>query len=147
LNTIIDNNENKNEIFLDFCNSIKVLFKLPNELLIYPPFLNNYLYDDILYYNYDEPNYFKFYRNKNKNPTYVPIRLLDFDGMFISRDNDGILDFDESQIREIINIVKDDNSISKIANTYDNLQTTEMKETVVTRSTDETSNTKTISYD
>jgi hypothetical protein len=61
MNTIINNNENKNEIFLDFCNSIKLLFKLPNELLIYPPFLNNYLYDNILYYNYDEPNYFKLY--------------------------------------------------------------------------------------
>jgi hypothetical protein len=61
MNTIINNNEMKNKIFLDFCNSIKILFKLPNELLIYPPFLNNYLYDDILYYNYDEPNYFKFY--------------------------------------------------------------------------------------
>jgi hypothetical protein len=61
MNTIIDNNGKKNEIFLDFCNSIKVLFKLPNELLLYPPFLNNYLYDNILYYSYDELNYFKFY--------------------------------------------------------------------------------------
>ena len=100
--------------------------------------------------NISYPDYFKFYRNKNKNPTYVPIRLLDFDGMFLSRDNDGILDFDESQIREIVNIVKDDNSISKIVTTHssnDNVQTTEMKETVVTRSTDDTLNTKTISYD
>ncbi len=61
MDTIINNNEIKNKIFLDFCHSIKVLFKLPNELLVYPPFLNNYLYDNILYYNYEEPNYFKFY--------------------------------------------------------------------------------------
>jgi hypothetical protein len=61
MNTIIDNKESKNEIFLEFCSSIKKLFKLPNELLSYPPFIKNYIFDNILYYNYDEPNYLKFY--------------------------------------------------------------------------------------
>ena len=61
MNTIIENKESKNEIFIDFCSSIKKLFKLPNELLSYPPFIKNYIFDDILYYNYDEPNYLKFY--------------------------------------------------------------------------------------
>jgi hypothetical protein len=61
MNTIIENKESKNDIFLEFCSSIKKLFKLPNELLSYPPFIKNYIFDDILYYNYDEPNYFKFY--------------------------------------------------------------------------------------
>jgi hypothetical protein len=61
MNTIIENKESKNEIFLEFCSSIKKLFKLPNELLSYPPFIKNYIFDNILYYNYDEPNYLKFY--------------------------------------------------------------------------------------
>ena len=61
MNTIIDNRESKNEIFIDFCSSIKKLFKLPNELLSYPPFIKSYIFDNIIYYNYDEPNYFKFY--------------------------------------------------------------------------------------
>jgi hypothetical protein len=61
MNTIIENKESKNDIFLEFCSSIKKLFKLPNELLSYPPFIKNYIFDDILYYNFDEPNYFKFY--------------------------------------------------------------------------------------
>jgi hypothetical protein len=61
MNTIIENKESKNEIFIDFCSSIKKLFKLPNELLSYPPFIKNYIFDNILYYNYDEPNYLKFY--------------------------------------------------------------------------------------
>jgi hypothetical protein len=61
MNTIIDNKDSKNEIFLEFCSSIKKLFKLPNELLSYPPFIKNYIFDNILYYNYDEPNYLKFY--------------------------------------------------------------------------------------
>jgi len=61
MNTIIENKESKNEIFLEFCSSIKKLFKLPSELLSYPPFIKNYIFDNILYYNYDEPNYIKFY--------------------------------------------------------------------------------------
>jgi len=61
MNTIIENKEEKNYIFLEFCSSIKKLFKLPNELFSYPPFIKNYIFDDILYYNFDEPNYFKFY--------------------------------------------------------------------------------------
>ena len=61
MNTIIENKQSKNEIFIDFCSSIKKLFKLPNELLSYPPFIKNYIFDNILYYNYDEPNYLKFY--------------------------------------------------------------------------------------
>ena len=61
MNTIIENKDSKNEIFLEFCSSIKKLFKLPNELLSYPPFIKNYIFDNILYYNYDEPNYIKFY--------------------------------------------------------------------------------------
>ena len=61
MNTIIENKDSKNEIFLEFCSSIKKLFKLPNELLSFPPFIKNYIFDNILYYNYDEPNYLKFY--------------------------------------------------------------------------------------
>jgi hypothetical protein len=100
--------------------------------------------------NISYPDYskFKFYRNKNKNPVYVPIRLVDFDGMFLTRENDGILNFDESQIREIVNIVKTDNSIptSKLANVAaTEVKSEEMKEKTVTRLTD--TNSKTISYD
>jgi hypothetical protein len=61
MNTIIKNKESKNEIFLDLCSSIKKLFKLPNELLSYPPFIKNYIFDNILYYDFNEPNYIKFY--------------------------------------------------------------------------------------
>lgn len=62
LDTINSNNDNKNEIFLDFCQSIKKLFKLPNNLEIYPPFskINNVI-DNILLYSFNYPNYIKFY--------------------------------------------------------------------------------------
>jgi len=105
--------------------------------------------------NISYPNYFNFYRNKNKNPIYVPIRLVDFDGMFLSRENDGIMNFDDTQISEIVKIVKNDNSItnSKIETVkLKNTNSTEMKETIVSRTDEEKSmnknlNTNTISYD
>jgi hypothetical protein len=100
--------------------------------------------------NISYPDHFKFYRNKNKNPVYVPIRLVDFDGMFLNRENDGILNFNEFQIREIVNMVKSDNLISTsklptVPPTEEKTQ--EMKETTVSRATETNSNTQTISYD
>ena len=73
--------------------------------------------------------------------------------MFINRENDGILNFDESQIREIVNLVKSDNAgttskvITKVTEASNDVKTEEMKETTVSRLTDENSNLKTISYD
>ena len=62
LDTINSNSDNKNEIFIDFCMSIKKLFKLPNNLEIYPPFSKiNSVIDNILLYSFNYPNYLKFY--------------------------------------------------------------------------------------
>lgn len=106
--------------------------------------------------NVSYPDYFKFYRNKKKNPTYVPIRLVDYDGLFINRENDEIMNFTETDIREIVNIVKNDNSISTsiIANNSmsNEVRAEEMKETICKRHNDQETNTsvgflKTISYD
>lgn len=58
--------------------------------------------------NVSYPDYFKFYRNKNKNPIFSPIRLLDIESSYVERMNDGILNFTESQISDIINIIKSD---------------------------------------
>jgi hypothetical protein len=65
--------------------------------------------------NVSYPNYFKFYRNKNKNPTYVPIRITDSDSFLLNRFNDGIMDFDDSDISKIAAMVKADQS-SNISN-------------------------------
>ena len=54
--------KNKSKIFDKFCYNTKKLFKIPNELLSYPPFFkidnNN---DNIFLYSYDYLNYIKFY--------------------------------------------------------------------------------------
>jgi len=105
--------------------------------------------------NISYPDYFKFYRNKNKSPTYVPIRLVDFDGMFLNRENDSIMNFDDTQISEIVKIVKNDNSItnSKIGTVIPKgTESMGMKETIVSRMDEEKTmnknlNTNTISYD
>jgi hypothetical protein len=62
VSTIISRIKFKNDIFAEFCTSLKYLFKLPDEMTNYPPFFN--IEDDIdnpIYYTTEIPNYFKFY--------------------------------------------------------------------------------------
>jgi hypothetical protein len=59
--TIIERVKHKNNIFNEFCESLKIIFKLPSEMSNYPPFFN--ISDDIdnlIYYGFEIPNYFKF---------------------------------------------------------------------------------------
>jgi hypothetical protein len=55
--------------------------------------------------NVTYPNHFTIYR-KNQKPIYSPIRLIDADTEFADRQNDGILNFDSTQINEIATIIK-----------------------------------------
>ena len=56
------NTNNKSKIFDKFCYNTKKLFKIPNELLSYPPFFKiDNSNDNIFLYSYDYPNYIKFY--------------------------------------------------------------------------------------
>jgi hypothetical protein len=62
IKTVIDRIKYKNDIFNEFCESLKYLFKLPVEMTNYPPFFN--IEDDIdnlIYYSMEIPNYFKFH--------------------------------------------------------------------------------------
>jgi hypothetical protein len=56
--------------------------------------------------NVTYPNHFTIYRNKNRKPIYSPLRLIDADTEFADRQNDGILNFDSTQITEITTIIK-----------------------------------------
>jgi hypothetical protein len=131
MNTIIENKDSKNEIFLEFCSSIKKLFKLPNELLSYPPLIKNYIFDNILYYNYDEPNYLKFYdllmavknffnidnisiNNFSSNDILTILNKL----IKINDDNDSDNDINLSNSKKIINKSNSDNINVKIFNTF-----------------------------
>ncbi len=59
--TIIERVRYKNNIFNEFCTSLKYIFKLPEEMTNYPPFLNiDEDIDNLIYYNLEIPNYFKF---------------------------------------------------------------------------------------
>ena len=61
INTIIERIKHKNNIFSDFCTSLKYIFKLPDEMTSYPPFFAvNDDIDNLIYYNLEIPNYFKF---------------------------------------------------------------------------------------
>lgn len=55
--------------------------------------------------NVSYPDYFTIYRNKNSAPKYNPIRLSGVDGEFVDRSNDGIMNFNNTQIKEISDII------------------------------------------
>ena len=60
--SIIGNDSKKEKIFNEVCIEIKKMCNLPDNILHYPPFINNTI-DDINYimnYSYEQPNYFKF---------------------------------------------------------------------------------------
>jgi hypothetical protein len=61
-NGLIKNINFKNEMFMDFCLNLKKQFKLPDDMYAYPPFFK--IEDDIdnlLYYTFEMPNYFKLF--------------------------------------------------------------------------------------
>jgi hypothetical protein len=129
MNTIIENKDSKNEIFLEFCSSIKKLFKLPNELLSYPPLIKNYIFDNILYYNYDEPNYLKFYDllmafknifnyddfSTNDFSSYDVINLIN--NLIKFNDNNDLNDNDD-KVNPVKNNKSCENNDLKITNTF-----------------------------
>lgn len=58
--------------------------------------------------NVSYPNYFKFYRKKGIETSYIPMRITDTDSNYANRMNDGALDFSEEEIEKICNIVIND---------------------------------------
>ena len=63
INLVVENPTKKGNIINDFFKHIRTTFNLPKKLLDYPPFIEGQLNDinNILYYCYDHPNYFKLY--------------------------------------------------------------------------------------
>lgn len=56
--------------------------------------------------NTSYPKYFDIYRKKDHPPTFIPMRLSDVDNEFANRLNNNIMNFTDSEIKEIISIVK-----------------------------------------
>ena len=52
--------------------------------------------------NYTYPGHFRIIRKQDQLPEYNPIRVSSVDGDFVNRINDGIMDFSESDITDII---------------------------------------------
>lgn len=60
--------------------------------------------------NYSYSDHFDIYRKPNRTPVYSPWRLSDVDVEFADRTNDGIMNFTESEIKEIVDIVHKNNN-------------------------------------
>lgn len=56
--------------------------------------------------NVSYPDHFEFYRKENHLPTYVPIRLFEFDCHLANRLNNDIMEFTDSEIAEICSKVR-----------------------------------------
>lgn len=56
--------------------------------------------------NFSYPDHFTVYRRANKKPTYVPWRLSEVDCEFADRANEGLMDFDDTDLSQIIKTVK-----------------------------------------
>ena len=55
--------------------------------------------------NVSYPDYFKFYRTPGRTPAYSPIRVSGIDCEFADRSNDGIMNFDHTQVCEIAGLI------------------------------------------
>ena len=58
--------------------------------------------------NVTYPKHFKIFRNKNKTPTYRPIRFGGVDSEFTDRLNDGIMEFTKDDLKHFCNIINFD---------------------------------------
>lgn len=56
--------------------------------------------------NFSYPNNFTIYRKKDRVSAYVPWRLSEIDCEFADRENNGLMDFNQKEITEIIDLIK-----------------------------------------
>lgn len=56
--------------------------------------------------NYSYMNHFDIYRKSNRTPLYSPWRLSDVDVEFADRSNDGIMNFTDSELKDIISTIQ-----------------------------------------
>jgi len=56
--------------------------------------------------NYTYPEHFKIIRKADRSPVYNPIRLSNGDGEFVDRLNSGIMDFDNQEVLQIIEFLR-----------------------------------------
>jgi hypothetical protein len=88
MESIASNDIKKEKIFNDVCLEIKKMCNLPDNILHYPPFINNKI-DDINYiinYSYEQPNYFKLIDFINAIITVFDVKKYnnDFEHIFCS---------------------------------------------------------------
>lgn len=64
--------------------------------------------------NFTYPDHFLVVRKENRAPIYSPWRLADFDCEFANRENDGIMDFSEDELVNIIKSIKAQTGITSV---------------------------------
>lgn len=127
LELLINNVDQKNEIFTEFFNNFKKTLKIGDDLIPYPPFCDvSSDINRIIYYTFEIPNYLKLYDLcnafvnvhdfENKN-TITPIMII----MFIEEIKNNKKNND-----------KQSNKISKLNNTYDEIYASKLNVAFIT---------------
>jgi len=62
--------------------------------------------------NFSYPDHFDIFRKKDRQPFYTPWRLSESDCEFSDRENNGIMDFNENELKEIISTIKSNIDVS-----------------------------------
>ena len=136
LKSIVSNFNFKNKIAIDFFENLKKILKLPNELYNHPPFVN--VEDDVnnlLYYSYEIPNYFKFFDFINalcnvnsyefNNTTIIKciLKFINVDANILNNINENIKDIKNNN--ENIKDIKNNNeNIKDTKNNNENIKDT-----------------------
>jgi hypothetical protein len=56
--------------------------------------------------NYSYPDHFDIYRKSNRTPVYSPWRLSEVDIEFADRSNDGIMNFTDAEMKDIVSVIQ-----------------------------------------
>lgn len=70
--------------------------------------------------NFSYPDHFELIRKKDREPIYSPWRLADFDCEFSNRENDGIMDFTDEELQDIIESIQEKigaSTVTKVGDT------------------------------
>ena len=69
--------------------------------------------------NFSYPDHFQIFRKKDRQPVYTPWRLSESDCEFSDRENDGLMNFSSTELKEIVSIIKNNIGLSANTNTYE----------------------------
>ncbi len=137
--TLINNLQYKNEMFIEFTQNLKKTLKLPIEFNDFPPFFSQeFDINAIIYYNFEIPGYFKLF--DFINAVYFVFELKSFDKLNIHNNSTKLNKFIKLNNFNLFDLIINNINI----NIHTNNNTTSTNSTNSTNSTDSSYSTNSI---